>query len=135
MLAPIEGRLRRADLANSELVLRGTPVTVAALLDQAEKMAKLYSFRGEALYAVSAAATAPGTTLDDLLTGSSLRTRHSYTTARVSAVVSAGFEVLPTFGAPHVSIAWPRYHADVAQRLQEVLGPLIRNPHFEGRFR
>lgn len=89
--------------------------------------------RGEPFIAVSAEVTIQGWGLDAILAGPRLRTRSRYASAPVAAVQAAGFELLATFIAPHYSVVLPTYTETVVQRLLEVLGEPVHNPHFIGR--
>ncbi len=135
MAEPIDRSLRAEEVDARELIVRGNPLSVGALLDHARRTAAVFTWRGSALYAVSAAVTGPGRSLDDLLASTNLRTRSTYASARVAAVTAAGFVVLPTFAAPHVSIVWPKYDEHTAETLLAVLGPVCENPFREGRSR
>jgi hypothetical protein len=53
----------------------------------------------------------------------------------VAAVLEAGFELLPSFAAPHYSVVLPAYDGSSAQLLLEVLGEPRRNPYHVGRSR
>ena len=134
MAEPIEGSVRAAGIPPDEIVVRGNPLTIQGLLDHAERTAKIFTWRGEVLFAVSAAVTGAGRSLDDLLESSNLRTRSSFASASVSALTAVGFEVLPTFSAPHVSIVLPKYDDRVAELLLAALGAVQQNPHRERRF-
>lgn len=68
-------------------------------------------------------------TLESILSGPRLRTRSRYAAAGVHALVAAGFELLPTFLAPHYSVTWETYTAERVERLLEVLGHVLTNPY------
>lgn len=135
MPEPIEGALRGVPIGTGELVVRGNPLTVRGLLGHAQRTAKIFTWRGETLYAVSAAVTGPGRNVDDLLASPNLRTRSTYASAAVTALNTVGFEVLPTFTAPHVSIVLPKYDEQTAEALLIALGPVRQNPYCERRSR
>lgn len=88
-----------------------------------------YSFEGEPLVAISAEVTLEGWDVEAILSGSRLRTRRSYASAAAGDVVEAGFDLLPTFSAPHYSVLLPNYTEDEAQRLIWVLGEVVTNPY------
>ena len=73
--------------------------------------------------------------VDDILSGSRLRTRRSYAVASTGELLDAGFQLLPTFGAPHYSIALVAYTEDQAERLITALGEVNANPFFVRRSR
>lgn len=135
MLEPIEADLRHGETLNADadLVVRGSPLNIEGLLRNADATRGRYSWRGEPLVAVSAEVTAGGWTLDAILAGRRMRTRSRYARASVSSLVVHGFELLPTFGAPHYSVRLPSYDEQSAQRLLELLGETNRNPFYVGR--
>jgi hypothetical protein len=51
----------------------------------------------------------------------------------VSELLAAGFQLLPTFRAPHYSVVLPAYGEESARRLLDVLGEVKRNPYYVGR--
>ncbi|MFV0317253.1 MAG: hypothetical protein ACK5O2_09885 [Microthrixaceae bacterium] len=131
MLTSIEDHLR-ADDDPSEwvLVIRGRPLGVDSLLTAAARTLAEFSWRGEPLAAVSAEVTGPGRSTDDVLAGSRLRTRRTYASVPVVDLVEAGFPVLATFTAPHVSIVLPEYDEVHVRTLVEILGPEQPNPYY-----
>jgi hypothetical protein len=133
-LEPIEPHLRSVELVqDSRLVVRGWPLTVDGLLRNADATRNRFSWRGDPLVAVSAEMTGAGWDLDRILAGPRLRTRSRYAAAPAMALVTSGFELLPTFGAPHFSVVLGAYDDVSAEHLLEVLGQLRRNPHYVGR--
>ena len=135
MAEPMESSVRAENIATDDVVVRGNPLTIQGLLGHAQRTATIFTWRGEALLAVSAAVTGVGRSVDDLLASPNLRTRSTFASAPVATLVAAGFEVLPTFAAPHVSIVLPKYDDRVAELLLAALGPVQQNPHRERRFR
>jgi hypothetical protein len=137
MLEPIDAYFRHGETLDGEadLVVRGSPLAVEGLLRNADATRGRYSWRGEPLVAVSAEVTAGAWTLDAILAGPRLRTRSRYARAVVSTLIVAGFELLPTFGAPHYSVRLPSYDEPSAQRLLDLLGETNRNPFYVGRQR
>jgi hypothetical protein len=130
MLKPIEAHLRDEDPATWMFVIRGRPLTVEGLLIAAGRALSEFSWRGNSLAAVSAEVTGPGRSTDDLLAGPRFKTRRTYAEAAVATLVQAGFVVLPTFSAPHVSIVLPDYDATCVQALIGFFGPEQPNPHY-----
>lgn len=130
-LEPIEDHLREGDEldAGAHLVIRGWPLTIEGLLRNADATRRRYSAGGEPFVAVSAEVTVGGWDVDSILSGSRLRTRRSYAAATVGEVLSAGFELLPTFSAPHYSVVVASYTEGQAERLIAVLGEIRPNPH------
>jgi hypothetical protein len=134
-LSPIEEHLRdREDLGGAQLV-RGWPLTVEGLLRNADATRRRYSRAGEPLVAISAEATVGDWSLDAILAGARLRTRLRYAVVDAESLLEAGFELLPTFAAPHVSVVLPSYTEDVAERLLDVFGEVRINPHHVRRER
>jgi len=130
-LEPIELHIRSGEVlhADADLVVRGWPLTVEGLLRNADATRRRYSLGAEPLVAISAEVTVDGWDVDAILSGPRLRTRRSYAAASVAAVVAGGFELLPTFTAPHYSVVLGAYTEDQAQRLINVLGDVRANPH------
>jgi hypothetical protein len=131
VLTPIEDHLRDGDDPNEWiLVIRGRPLTVDGLLTAAARTLAEFSWHGEPMAAVSAEVTGPDRTTDDVLAGPRLRTRRTYASAPVAELVNAGFPVLATFTAPHVSIVLPHYDEAHVQALVDILGPERTNPYY-----
>lgn len=65
-----------------------------------------------------------------MLAGPRLRTRRTYASAPVSELLEGGFQVLPTFAVPHVSVVLPAYDDDVVRALVDILGPEHVNPYY-----
>jgi hypothetical protein len=130
VLTPIESHLRDDDPANWTLVIRGRPLTVDGLLLAAGRTMAEFSWRARPLAAVSAEVTGPGRSIDELLAGPRLRTRRTYAEAPVVALLDAGFDVLATFSAPHVSIVLPDYDEFHVRALIALFGPEHPNPHY-----
>src|SRR3954454_10946963 len=95
---------------------------VDGLLRNTDATRSRYSLEGAPFVAISAEATVDEWSLEAILAGPRLRTRSSYASAPVGAVVSAGFRLLATFGAPHYSVVLPSYDELAARRLLGVLG-------------
>lgn len=114
-------------------MIRGWPLTIDGLLSNADAARNRFSYRDRPLVAVSAEVSVPGWSVEAILSGPRLRTRSRYAQATVGTVVDAGFELLPSFAAPHYSIVLPTYDEPSAQLLLEVLGEPRRNPYYVGR--
>jgi hypothetical protein len=128
-LSPIEEHFRGREDLGGVRVVRGWPLTVNGLLRNADATRRRYSRAGDPLVAVSAEATVPGWPFDAILAGARLRTRLRYAVVDAESLQEAGFELLPTFAAPHVSVVLPSYTEVVAERLLDVFGELRINPH------
>lgn len=130
-LAPIETYLRSAEILDpsAALVIRGWPLTVEGLLRNADATRRRYSLNGAPLVAISAEVTIPGWDVESILSGSRLRTRRSYASTLAYDVIAKGFQLLPSFSAPHYSIVLGNYTDEEAQRLISVLGAVHPNPY------
>jgi len=136
-LEPIEARLRTGELLDpdAQLVIRGWPLTVDGLLRHADATQRRYSLAGEPLVAISAEVTVAGWDVDSILAGPRLRTRRSYAAALVGRVLDAGFDMLPTFHAPHYSVVLRSYTEGEAERLVAAFGAVRANPYHVRRER
>lgn len=134
MREDIGGHLRRGEVLDPDaLVVRGWPVTVEGLLRNADATRERFSRAGTPFVAVSAEVAAGPWTLEAILGGPRLRTRSRYAATTVGTVEAAGFDLMPTFGAPHVSVVLGSYDVGSVQRLLDVLGEVRPNPYFVGR--
>lgn len=133
-LEPIEPHLRQAEaLDGASVVVRGWPLTIDGLLRNADATRQRFERDREPLVAVSAEMTGGDWDLDRILSGPRLRTRSRYASAPALALAAAGFELVPTFVAPHFSVVLGAYDDVSAEHLLEVLGDVRRNPHYVGR--
>lgn len=130
LATPFEDHLRDEDPSEWTLVIRGRPLTVDGLLLAAGRTVSEFTWRNLPVAAVSAEVTGPTRTTDDVLAGPRLRTRRTYASVSVSALIDGGFPVLATFAAPHVSIVLPAYDEASALALVRILGPEHVNPHY-----
>jgi hypothetical protein len=135
VLEPIEPHLRGEEHLDpdTDLVVRGWPLTVEGVLQNADDARSRFSWRGAPLVAVSAEATVGGRTLDDLLAGPRLRTRRRYANAIAQKLLDAHFVLLPSFGAPHYDIVLRAYAEGEARRLLDILGEAHQNPYYVRR--
>lgn len=99
------------------------------LLSNADATRERFSYDGRPLAAISAEITAPGWSLDEILSGPRLRTRSRYATATVGLLLDDGFALLLSFAAPHVSVVLDPYTPQRAQRLLDLLGEARANPY------
>lgn len=134
-LIPIEDRLRAGEVLDPDahLVMRGWPVDVVGILRNADLTRSRYSLGGEPFVAISAEVTIAGWDVESILMGARLRSRRTYAIAPVGDLLVAGFELVPTFDAPHYSVTLPSYTEVTAARLVEVLGEAKPNPYFQRR--
>mgnify|MGYP000859086033 CR=1 FL=1 len=129
----LEDFLRTDDPDDWELVIRGRQFDPARLLADALDMVELYTWNGQPVAAVSASVVHRGQTVDELLAERRLRTRRDVVVAPVADVVAAGFPVLATFDAPHVSIVVVEPTLAETARLRELFGDPTPNPHYDGK--
>lgn len=130
-LEPIEDHVRAGEVLDldRQYVIRGWPLTAVGLLANAEATASRYSYRADPLLAVSVEMTMPGWDAELILSGRRMRTRRSYAMASAGSVLDGGFELLPTFDAPHYSVVMGPYTEDEAQRLLQAFGDVLANPY------
>jgi hypothetical protein len=128
-LRPIEAELRADPPQDATtVVVRGGPLTIEKLVQQARREQAVYSYRGQPLASISVDATVGEWTVDAILR-ERLWSRSSYAVATVEVLVAAGFELLPTFGAPHYDVVLPAATIEVASSLLSLFGPAQRNPY------
>ena len=134
-LIPIEDKLRPGEILDpaSHLIMRGWPVTADGILANADRTRVRYSLAGEPFVAISAEATIAGWDVDTILMGARLRSRSSYAISPVGDLIAAGFDLAPTFQAPHYSVLLPSYTQEAAARLVEVFGEVKLNPYSRRR--
>lgn len=133
-LEQIEPHLRHGEeLDGASVVVRGWPLTVDGLLRNAEATSQRFERAGEPLIAVSAELTSAAWDLDRILSGPRLKTRSRYAAAPPPDLIDAGFELLPTFAPPHVSVVLGAYDEATAELLIDALGDVHRNPYYVGR--
>ncbi len=77
---------------------------------------------------ISVDGTVAGWTLQAILRDR-LWSRTSYATTTLPSVREAGYELLPTFDAPHFDVVVPTATADAASTLLSLFGPAERNPY------
>lgn len=132
MQSPIEDHIRADDDPRGWLLaIRGRPLTVESLLTSAARMREEFSWYGKPLTAISAEVTGPNLDVHEVLAGKRLRTRRTYAMAPAADLADAGFPILATFAAPHISIVVPRYDERSVRSLLAALGPEYPNPFYE----
>ena len=132
-LLPIEAELRTEEPPDDTvLIVRGGPMTAEKLLEHAQREQAVYSFRGAPLASISADATVGEWTVDRILR-ERLWSRSSYATATAGLLRQAGFELLPTFHAPHYDVVLRVATLEAATTLVSVFGPVQRNPYLRRR--
>lgn len=128
-LKPIEADVRAEEPPDDTvLVIRAGPLTVEKLVEHAQRQQREYSYRGLPMSSVSVDAAVAGWTVEAILRDR-LWSRSSYSTGVVRVLRGAGFELLPTFEAPHYDVVLPTATTDAASTLLSLFGPAERNPY------
>lgn len=112
-------------------MVRGGPITLAKLEQAAARQARAYSLHGAPMVSVSVFGAVSGRSLETTLSGP-LLTYQTYAAPSVGALLRAGFDVVPTFRAPHFDIVLPDASGPAFERLLAILGPALANP-YKGR--
>lgn len=117
---------------NAAVVLRGGPDTVSLLRSHARRLNRLYTLDGAPVFGVSAfvASGDIGPTSERTILSKKL---HSYPTiyrTGVGDLLDAGFQVLPTFAAPHYTLLIPNLGAVI--ELAAAFGDLVQNRYYAG---
>lgn len=135
-LDPIEGYLRdEIPVDDAVVVVRGGPVAVEKFVEHARRQAREYSYEGAPMYSISVSLTVGEWDLDALLAGP-MASRSTFATARVGAVRTAGFVLLPTYEAPHYDLLLGNGEYPEAERALQVFSAPESNPFKRrGRFR
>ena len=116
----------------SELVVRGSPVTAEKLWSHALRQAREYSYRGQHLASVSVDLVLPDWSLERILS-TQLATYSRFATCSVADLVEAGFSVLATGAVPHADIVLPAVDSLWTERLAEVLAVSDQRNPFKSR--
>lgn len=125
---PIERYLRVESIDDDMIVVvRGGPVTAEKFLEHAVRQAREFTCRGVPMHSISVNLTVEGWDLDALLAGP-MASRSTYATATVGAVRAAGFELMPTFAAPHYDLLLPGGQYPDAERARAVFSDPEPNP-------
>ena len=126
---PIEPYIRDATRADdATVVVRAGPITVEKFLEHMRRQQDRYSYRQGPMVSISVDATVAGWTLEAIL-DDRLWARSTYATATVGALRRAGYELLPTFDAPHFDVVVPVATPDAAGSLLLAFRPAERNPY------
>ncbi len=132
-LLPIEAVLRAEGPPDDTLlIVRGGPMSAEKILEHAQREQAVYSFGRTPLASISADATVGDWTVERVLRERPW-SRNSYATATAGQLRSAGFELLPTFQAPHYDVVLPAATLKVATTLVSVFGAAQRNLYLRRR--
>lgn len=130
----IESFVRSGEVApaDTHLLLRGSPLTVAKFAEHAARTARAYTYRGHACMGISVElATSPEETTR-LLQGRRLSTRRRVARIRVSAARALGFVLLPTFAAPHYTVILDLSPSATVEALAGLAAQdVIENPYYQ----
>ncbi len=113
-------------------MIRGGPDTPSLLRSHARRLNRLYLLDGQELFGVSVfvAQGEIGPASERAILGSKLKSYPTIYRTSVGHLESAGFELLPTFTAPHYTVVIPAL--DRIDDLARAFGELLANPYAEG---
>jgi hypothetical protein len=101
---PIENYLRsEVPPDDAVVVVRGGPVAPEKIVEHAHRQAREYTFGNAPMHSISVSLTVAGWDLAALLAGP-LSSRSTFAVSTAGAVRVAGFELLPTYKAPHYDL-------------------------------
>ncbi len=114
------------------VVIRGGPDTLSLLQSHARRLNRLYVLDGANVFGISVfvARDEIGPASERSILSSKLRNYPTVYRSTVSTLTDAGFELLPTFIAPHYTVLLPSL--DAADDLAAAFGNLVVNPYAEG---
>lgn len=129
-------RVRAEVIADDRLiVVRGGPDSIASLARHAQRMSRGFLLDGDPLWGLSVMAA-----LDDIgpaslagILAGRMATYSSVHTPTAGRLIVEGFELLPTFGRPHVTARLASADPRELERLLQALGPATPNPYHGGR--
>lgn len=110
------------------VVVRGGPVAPEKIVEHAQRQAREYTYRDVPMYSVSVSLTVPGWDLSALLAGP-LSSRSTFAVSTAGVVRAAGFELLPTYGAPHYDLLLDTGEYREAETLLGLFGSPTPNPY------
>lgn len=118
---------------DAAVVIRGGPDTPSLLRTHARRLNRLYVLDGEDVFGVSVfvAQSEIGPTSERSILGSKLRSYPTIYRTTVGQLTTLGFQVLPTFTAPHFTVLMSGL--DRVDDLADAFGQLLPNPYAEGR--
>jgi len=110
------------------VVVRGGPIAAEKLIEHAQRQARGYTYRGEPMFSISVSLTVTGWDLASLLAGP-LSSRSTYALSTVGTVRAAGFDLLPTYEAPHYDLLLETGEYSEAERLLSLFSAPESNPY------
>ena len=114
----------------STILVRGGPDTTAKLTAHAERVRRAFVLDGDPVLGISVFAALDDigpASLDGILSAK-LTTYRVVHLVAAGQLAEAGFEVLPTFGRPHMTLLLTG--VDRVELLLKVLGPAQANPRY-----
>lgn len=115
---------------DTTIVVRGGPDTAEKLVTHAERVRRAFVLDGEPVLGISVFAALDDigpASVDGLLAGKLATYRVVYLPS-LQDLVGAGFEVLPTFVRPHLTVVLGGL--DQVEPLLAAVGPARDNPHY-----
>jgi len=126
---PIESYLRSEEPPDDAVVVvRGGPVSPEKIVEHAHRQAREYTYRNVPMYSISVSLTVPGWDLSALLAGP-LSSRSTFAVSTAGVVRAAGFELLPTYEAPHYDLLLATGEYREAEALLGLFGSPEPNPY------
>jgi len=117
------------------IVVRGGPDSVASLARHAQRTSRGFLLDGEPFWGVSVMAA-----LDDIgpaslagILAGRMATYSTVHTPTAGGLTAAGFDLMPTFGRPHVTVRLGSAGPAELELLLAALGPARPNPYHGGR--
>ncbi len=116
------------------LLLRGGRDDVALIAAHARRTHRLYCLDGSPLWGISlfAALDSSGPASRDGLLAGRLASYEQVHVASAAALLTAGFDLLPSFRRPHFTVRLAGGSRAEAERLLAALGPSEENPYNRG---
>jgi len=114
----------------ARILVRGGPDTVTKLTAHAERVRRAFVLDGDPVLGISVFAALDDigpASLDGILSGK-LPTYRVVHLVKAGLLTEAGFELLPTFGRPHMTLLLTS--VDEVASLLELLGPAQHNPRY-----
>jgi len=120
--------------ADTHLLLRGSPLTVAKFAEHAARTARAYTFRGAACVGISVELSTSAGETARLLQGRRLSTRRLVARIRVDDARAIGFVLLPAFASPHYTVVLDLVPSATVDALTSLAAQdVIENPYYQTR--
>lgn len=126
---PIERYIRSEEPPDdAAVVVRGGPIATEKVVEHAGRQARWYAYRNAPMHSISVSLTVGGWDLSDLLVGP-LSSRSTFAVSTAGVVRAAGFELLPTYEAPHYDLLLATGEYREAEVLLSLFGSPEPNPY------